>query len=128
MGLLDAILGNATEVDIAKTQADMAQVLVEGEQIQVAFKVVRDLYLFTDKRLLLVDKQGITGKKTEFRSLPYKSITQFSLETAGGIFDEDADLKIWISGQAAPMQKKLSKKVNFMHLQQVLAWYVLGGR
>lgn len=64
--------------------------MLEGENVEAAFKLVRDLIVFTEKRLILVDKQGITGKKTEFQSIPYKSISRFSVETAGR-FDLDSE-------------------------------------
>ena len=58
------------------------RILLEGENVNAAFKLVRDIIVFTDKRLILVDKQGLTGKKTEIQSIPYKSISRFSVETA----------------------------------------------
>lgn len=81
--------------------------------------------MFTNKRLLLVDKQGLTGNKVEYHSLPYRSITHFSVETAGN-FDLDAELKIWISGSPAPIQKQFNKKLDIYEVQSVLAGYVLG--
>ena len=95
MGLLSGLLGNAGVVAAEQLQADYGQLLAEGEQIEVGFKVIRDTFVFTNKRLLLVDIQGMTGKKTEYLSIPYSKITQFSIETAGH-FDLDAELKIWI--------------------------------
>ena len=76
-----------------------------------AYQLIRDYFVFTDKRFVLVDKQGITGSKVEYHSIPYKSITHFSIETAGS-FDLDAELKIWISGTAAPLQKQFNKKLS----------------
>lgn len=61
--------------------------------IEKAYQLIRDLFVFTNKRLILVDKQDLTGHKVEYHSLPYKSITHFSFETAGH-FDLDAVLKI----------------------------------
>ncbi|GAA3328773.1 hypothetical protein GCM10020331_074110 [Ectobacillus funiculus] len=89
-----------------------------------AYRLIRDMFLFTDKRLILVDKQGITGKKTEYHSVPYRSITHFSIETAGN-FDLDAELKIWLSGSQTPLQKQFNKSLNIYELQSVLAAYVL---
>ena len=86
--------------------------------------IFRDMFIFTDKRLILVDKQGLTGKKMECHSVPYRSITHFSIETAGN-FDLDAELKIWISGQAVPIVKQFNKSLNIYELQSVLAQYVL---
>jgi hypothetical protein len=124
MGLLDGLLGNASEVDVAKVQAEFAQVLTPNEKIEKAYQLIRDLFVFTDKRLILMDRQGLTGNKVEYHSLPYKSITRFSVETAGH-FDLDAELKIWITGSATPLQKRFNKKLNIYHVQAVLAAYVL---
>jgi Bacterial PH domain len=72
-----------------------------------------------------VDKQGLTGNKVEYHSLPYKNITHFSVETAGH-FDLDTELKIlWISGSPIPIQKQFNKKLNIYEVQSVLAGYVL---
>jgi hypothetical protein len=95
------------------------------EKVVIAYKLVRDYVVFTDLRLLLVDKQGLTGKKIEFHSLPYKSISHFSVETAGH-FDLDAELKIWISSATTPIEKKFSKAVNIFEVQALLAKAVCG--
>jgi hypothetical protein len=124
MGLLDGLLGNASEIEVPKIQGEFAQVLAAGERIEKAYQLIRDLFVFTNKRLLLVDKQGITGNKVEYHSLPYKNITHFSVETAGH-FDLDAELKIWISGTPMPIQKRFNKQLNIYEVQSVLAGYVL---
>ncbi|MGX1900664.1 PH domain-containing protein [Thermolongibacillus altinsuensis] len=124
MGFLDGLMGNASEVNVAELQREFSNILAEGEQIEKAYKLIRDLFLFTNKRLILVDKQGLTGKKVEYHSIPYRSITHFSIETAGN-FDLDAELKIWISGSATPIQKQFNKSLNIYELQCVLATYVL---
>ena len=124
MGLAGALFGTATQVDPAALTAQLAPVLVGGESISVAFKVVRDLFVFTDLRLVLVDKQGVTGKKTEYHSIPYKSIVQFSVETAGR-FDMDAELKIWVSGNPMPVKKEFKKGTDIVALQQALATFIL---
>ena len=123
MGLLDALLGNASEIDPAKLQAEFARVLAPNERIEKAYQLLRDLFVFTDKRLILVDRQGFTGSKVEYHSLPYRSITHFSIETAGH-FDLDAELKIWITGSPTPIQKQFNKRLNVYELQAVLAAYV----
>jgi len=124
VGFLDGLMGNASEVNMAEVQKEFARVLAPNEQIDKAYKLIRDMFIFTNKRLILVDKQGITGKKVEYHSVPYKSITHFSIETAGN-FDLDAELKIWISGNAVPLQKQFNKNLNIYDLQSVLAEYVL---
>lgn len=125
MGLLDGLMGNASEIEVSEIQEDFSQVLSEGERIEKAYRLIRDLFVFTNKRLILVDKQGLTGNKVEYHSLPYKSITHFSVETAGH-FDLDAELKIWISGNPMPIQKQFNKNLNIYEVQSVLAGYVLG--
>lgn len=124
MGLLDGMLGNASKIDADKIQAEFAQILAPGERVEHAYQLIRDYFVFTDKRLVLVDKQGITGSKVDYHSVPYKSITHFSVET-GGTFDLDAELKIWISGMANPVHKQFNKKLSIYEVQSVLASYVL---
>ncbi|MDG4657739.1 PH domain-containing protein [Ectobacillus antri] len=123
MGFLDGIMGNASEVSVQDVQKEFSNILAAGEQVEKAYRLIRDMFIFTDKRLILVDKQGITGKKTEYHSVPYRSITHFSIETAGS-FDLDAELKIWISG-GGMIQKQFNKNLNIYELQSVLAAYVL---
>lgn len=118
------MLGNAAKIDPAKIQQEFSQILAPGEVVEHAYQLIRDYLVFTDKRFVLVDKQGITGSKVEYHSIPYKSITHFSIETAG-TFDLDAELKIWISGTATPIQKQFNKKLSIYEVQSVLASYVL---
>ena len=123
MGLLDGMLGNAAKIDSSKIQREFSQILADGEVVEHAYQLIRDYFVFTDKRFVLVDKQGVTGSKIEYHSIPYKSITHFSIET-GGTFDLDAELKIWISGTASPIQKRFNKKLSIYEVQSVLASYV----
>jgi len=124
MGLLDGLLGNASEVDPSQVQQEFAQILAPGERVEKAYVMIRDYFVFTDKRLVFVNKQGISGKKIEYHSLPYKFITHFAIET-GGSFDLDAELKIWISGTPEPIQVQFNKKLSIYAVQAVLASYVL---
>lgn len=124
MGLFDAVLGNASEVKIEDIQKDFARLLAPNEQIEKAYRLIRDMFVFTDKRLILMDVQGMTGKKIEYHSIPYRSVIHFSIETAG-TFDLDAELKIWLSGNPAPIQKTFNKSLDIYALQAVLAGYVL---
>ena len=123
MGFLDALMGNASKIDSSKIQSEFAKVLAPGETVEHAYQLFRDYFVFTSKRLVLVDKQGMTGSKIEYHSIPYKSITHFSVETAG-TFDLDAELKIWISGTPTPIQKRFNKQLSIYEVQAVLAGYV----
>ena len=73
MGLLDGVLGNASKIDPAKIQEQFARILAPGEKVEHAYQLIRDYFVFTDKRFVLVDKQGITGSKVEYHSIPYKT-------------------------------------------------------
>ena len=70
MGLLSGLMGNASQKNVDKVERDLEDILVPGEQVTLAFSLIRDLIVFTEFRLILVDKQGVTGKKTSYKSLP----------------------------------------------------------
>jgi hypothetical protein len=124
MGLFDGMLGNASKVDAGKIQEEFARILAPGERVEHAYQLIRDYFVFTDKRFVLVDKQGLTARKVEYHSIPYRSITHFSIETAG-TFDLDAELKIWISGNPVPFRRRFNRKLSIYEVQAVLASYVL---
>ena len=125
MGFLDGLMGNASEMDIKELKEELKEILVDGEKIDSGYQVLRDYFVFTDKRLILVDKQGVTGKKVSYHSIPYSSIRHFSVETAGS-FDADAELKLWVAGSNMPIQKQFGKKSsNVLEVQKTLANYLL---
>ena len=93
MGLIDTLLGHAGEKPVEKLAEEFAPLLAPGETLQRAFGLIRDLIVFTDRRMILVDKQGVTGSKVQYLSIPYRSIVMFSVETAGH-FDMDSELRI----------------------------------
>ena len=103
MGLFSGLLGNASKKDNDKVERQLEGILIPGEQVELAYALVRDLIVFTEKRLILVDKQGVTGKKTSYKSIPYHSISRFTVESSGH-FDLDAELKIWISSALEPAE------------------------
>ena len=125
MGFLSNLLGNAGVANVDELSKEFGNLLTDNESIEIGFKLFRDVFIFTNKRLILVDKQGITGKKIDYLSVVYKSISRFSIETAGN-FDLEAELKIWISSEVNPsVSKKFNKQVNIYDLQKVLANHVL---
>lgn len=124
MGLFGNLLGNASEVDTGRLEGDFATLLVDGEQIEHAYRLFRNLIVFTNKRLIMVDKQGMTGKKKEFLSVPYSSVTKFSKEGAGR-FDMDAEIKVWVRGDAEPFQFEFRKDKNVDDVYRVLSAYIL---
>jgi hypothetical protein len=121
MGLFNKILGNASEVSVEKLIEKYGRLLSDHEQIELGFQLIRDTFMFTNKRLILIDVQGLTGSKVEYKSFPYKSISRFSLETAG-TFDLEAELKIWISSENLPsVSKKFNRSIDVYEVQRYLA-------
>ena len=73
------------------------EILIGDEQIVGSYKSIRDGVVFTNKRIIAINVQGVTGKKKDFTSIPYSKISTYSLETAG-TFDLDAELEVYLSG------------------------------
>lgn len=124
MGLFSGMMGNASEVSLEQVMKDYGKILARTENIEKAYKLLRDLFIFTNKRLILVNVQGVTGKKVEYHSIPYRAITHYSIETSGH-FDLEAELKIWISGTEMPIEKTFNSSLNIYELQAVLAEYCM---
>ncbi|EDQ00927.1 PH domain-containing protein [Shewanella benthica] len=124
MGLLDSLLGNASEVNLEELADELGPILADNEELHLAYKLIRDMFVFTNKRLILIDKQGLTGKKVSYHSIPYKAITHFEVETAGR-FDMDSELKLWISGQDQPLVKELKKGTDVIGIQKTIANFML---
>jgi hypothetical protein len=122
--MFQGLFGNASEVDGKSLQKELDALLISDEQVVRAFRIIRDLFIFTDKRLILVDKQGLTGKKAEYHSIPYKSISHFSVETAG-TFDMDAEMKIYISGNMHPIEREFKRGADIRGVQKTLAQFIM---
>ena len=90
MGILDGLFGHGSDLSATELGEQLAGVLTEGEPVRVAFKVIRDLFVFTDRRLILIDKQGVTSRKIDYLVVPYRAITSYSIETAGTL-DMDSE-------------------------------------
>jgi len=103
--------------------ADVVDLLVDGEQAVAAYKTFRDSAIFTTKRLIVRDAQGLTGKKVEVYSLPYSRIDMWSSENAGKLLDFNAELEMWT--RAGHIKIKLDKKIDIRRLDKLIAWAVL---
>ncbi len=124
MGIFNAILGNASEINIDNVAKEFEPILIEGENIEKAYKLIRDMFIFTNKRLVLVEKQ-LVGTKVDYLSIPYTSIHKFSKESAG-ILDMDADLKIWLKSDDIPIVKQFGKSGNNINeVYQLLSKHIL---
>lgn len=120
MGLLSGLLGHGSDLTAEEVTSELDGILLPDEPIKVAFKVIRDVIVFTDRRMILVDRQGITGRKVEYLVVPYRAITAYSIENAG-TFDMDSELKIWLSGRSTPIEKTLKRGANIRGIQAAIA-------
>lgn len=117
--MLGRLIGNAGAVSSDSLQREFGPLLADDEQVHAGFKVIRDTWIFTNHRLILVDVQGMTGRKKEYLSIPYGKITMYSVETTG-TFDLDAELKLWIGSNPQPIEKKFNKSVDVYAVQGLL--------
>lgn len=101
----------------------VSDLLIDGESVIVSFVTIRDGIAFTNKRIIAVNVQGLTGQKKDFTSIPYSRIQTFSVETAGKI-DLDGELDIWISS-VGKVRFEFGFKFDVMKLGRLLSKAVL---
>lgn len=102
---------------------DVNEILIEGEIALHAYKTIRDVAIFTNKRLIVRDAQGLTGKKVEIYSLPYSSICMYSTENAGKILDVNSEVELWT--KAGHIKINLNKNVNIREFDRIIASAIL---
>ena len=102
--------------------ADVSTLLLQGENAVAAFATFRDSAIFTTKRLIVRDAQGMTGKKVEIYSLPYSAINMWSSENAGTL-DWNSEVELWT--RAGHIKVKLAKGVDVRRLDALIGWAVL---
>jgi len=106
--LLGAVTGDAGQVRPEALGDRFTETLLPGETVLAAFRTVRDGFALTDWRLIVVDRQGVTGSKTAVVSIPYRSVLRFSVES-GGTLELDDDLKIWDRASESPWSFSLRR-------------------
>lgn len=110
-------------VDPSTYSSMLTPMFVNGEEIIATFKGIRDGVVFTNKRIISINVQGITGTKKDFTSLPYSKIQAFSVETAG-VFDLDSELEIWFSG-LGKVKFEFVNRANVSHICKMISDRVL---
>ncbi|MBS6974520.1 MULTISPECIES: PH domain-containing protein [Gordonibacter] len=120
---MEASLLEWTLVSECPIPQDVANVLVQGEQPIAAYKTLRDSAIFTTKRLIVRDAQGMTGKKVEIYSLPWKSVDMWSSETAGHL-DLNTEMEFWT--RAGHIKVNLKKGLDIHRLDNIISHCVLG--
>ncbi|RMH89036.1 PH domain-containing protein [Lysobacter pythonis] len=108
MGLIDTLLGRAGETSANEREDAPRPLPAEGERIEHGFALVRDVIAFSGHRLILVNKQGVSTRKTEYRGIPYRGIATYTLESARRL-DLNAEFKRWLFGQPDPIESKLGR-------------------
>lgn len=101
----------------------VSELLLPDETILSSFKALRDGVVFTDKRIIVVNVQGITGKKIDYTTLPYSKIVVFSVETAG-TFDLDSELEMYFSG-LGKVKLEFTGETNLVEISRVIAGFSL---
>lgn len=109
--------------DTNAREADVRALLIAGEQVIGSYTAMRDYLVFTDKRVIAVNVQGITGKKKDYTSLPYSKVSVFSVETSG-VFDLDSELELYFSG-VGKVKFEFTGASDIVQIGQAISTYVL---
>ena len=112
-----------TFVKETEAPSEVKEILIDGEKIEAAYKTVRDVAVITNKRIIVADKQGLTGKKVEIYTIPFKSIVIYSSENARGILDFNAEIQLWT--RAGSFKLNLKKGINIRKIDRLIAQHIL---
>ena len=140
-GAIDKLMGylgaDAKAVDPAKVNAALhgdTHLLQADEKVVLAYKNGRDTLVFSNKRILLIDVKGMSGKRVAYKSFPYRSVRGFAVESAGS-FDSDSELKIWLKcywikgGPGNTIEQDLRKgKADIVAISNYLAEQTIGAQ
>lgn len=110
-------------VSDSEFEAMILPMFVEGENIISTYRGIRDGVVFTNKRIISINLQGITGKKKDFTSMPYSKIQVYSVESAG-VFDLDSELEIWFSGMGK-VKFEFTSNCNVSEICKMISTFVL---
>lgn len=111
------------QVNNNEFNAVIAPMLIQDETVVSAYKSMRDGVVFTNKRIIAINVQGITGSKKDFTSLPYSKISAYSVETAG-TFDLDSELEMWFSG-LGKVKFEFKQNANVAEICRIISTYAL---
>ena len=103
--------------------APIRSFLIDGENVLAVFKTIRDQVVFTNKRIIAANVQGLTGKKVDYTSIPYSKIQTFSVETAGTL-DLDCEIDIYISA-VGKVRFEIRGNFDIVAFNRILSEHVL---
>lgn len=117
---------NLKPIDESEVRPDVKELFVDGEQIIESFKTIRDQVIFTNKRIISIDVQGITGKRKSYSTLPYSTIQFFEVQTQGfaEIFPDSELFIQYANGFTAQFEFK--GKVDIRKIGKMISTFVLG--
>ena len=111
------------QINPSDIEKNVAPLLINGEQILSAYKAMRDFCVFTNKRVISVNVQGLTGTKKDYTSLPYSKVSAYSIETAG-TFDSDSELEMYFSG-LGKVKLEFTGTSNIVEIGKLISTYAL---
>ena len=120
MGFFQGLLGNASKASVEDLKKDWGSLFSKDEEINHCYKLVRDWIILTNKRLVLIDYQGITGTRIAIKNIPWRNIVAYEIVTAG-IADLNAELYIYVASSPFPVKYCFSSSVNIYEVQDAIA-------
>ncbi|MEF1310718.1 PH domain-containing protein [Vibrio mytili] len=111
-------------IEVTKVRDDFHKFLIDGEEVFAGFKTVRDQVVFTNKRVIAANVQGLTGSKVDYTSLPYSKISAFSVESSGS-FDLDCEIEFFISG-VGRVRFEIKGSFDLVAFNRIISEHVLG--
>ena len=121
--VFDSNIMNLKEIKVPGIRSEVFSMLVEGEEAVLAFQTVRDQVVFTNKRIIVVNVQGITGKKVSYFSYPFSKVQYFGVETAG-VLDIDCEL-ILVFSSGGKLSLDFKSHVDIQKINSLIAKYVM---
>ena len=116
---------NLKPISVESVKDEVNGLLVEREAVLYAFQTVRDQLLFTNKRIISIDVQGLTGRKKSFSTMPYSKVQYFSIQTPGfaEIFPDSELFLMFSSGFTAKFEFK--GQVDIGKIGRIISEFVL---
>ncbi|MBE6128099.1 MAG: PH domain-containing protein [Erysipelotrichaceae bacterium] len=121
--IMEANLLNLKAISVSEVRREVPNLMTNGEEIVQAFQTVRDQVVFTNKRIFVVNVQGITGKKISYFSYPYSKVQYYGIETAG-VLDIDSELILAFSN-GARLQFDFKSNVDIRQISNLISQYII---
>ena len=115
---------NLKPIGVDSVKEAVNALLIDGESVEMAFQTIRDQLIFTNKRIIAVDVQGLTGKRKSFSTMPYSKIQYFSVQTAGWEINSDSELFVMFSNEFTA-KFEFKGNVDIGRIGRIISKYVL---